>query len=109
MVRQLVAGGHDGPMSLVYSARRSREFALREELEQLADEKRMRLLLTVTGEEGDWPGERGRVGLAHLDAMLPGRAARLCYLCGPPALVEEVPGLLRTLGVGSAQIRFEEW
>jgi ferredoxin-NADP reductase len=74
----------------------------------MAVEKRLRLLLTVTGEEGDWPGERGRIGLAQLDAMLPDRRA-LCYLCGPPALVEDVPGLLRRLGVGSAQIRFEEW
>ncbi len=63
----------------------------------------------MTGEEaGAWPGERGRIGLAHLEAMLPDRGA-LCYLCGPPALVEEVPALLRQLEVGSGQIRFEEW
>jgi ferredoxin-NADP reductase len=108
MARQLVASGHEEPISIVYSARSSPELAFREELEQLAVDKRLRLLLTVTGEEGDWPGARGRIGLLQLDAMLPDRRA-LCYLCGPPALVEEVPALLRKLGVGSAQIRFEEW
>ena len=109
MLRHLIANGHREPMSVIYSARTSHELALRAELERLAQRRLIRLLLTVTGEEaGAWTGGRGRIGLAHLEAMLPDRGA-LCYLCGPPALVEEVPALLRQLEVGSGQIRFEEW
>ena len=64
MVRQLVAGGQRradlarlqrAPQPRIRSPRRAGAARRRE-----AD----RLLLTVTGEEGDWPGERGRIGLA---------------------------------------------
>lgn len=108
MVRHLIAAGHRAPISVIYSARSRRELALRDELEQLAEAGRIRLLLTVTGDEEDWTGARGRVGPSQLATMLPDPAAH-CYLCGPPALVEEIPAMLRKLGVGSAQIRFEEW
>jgi len=33
----------------------------------------------------------------------------VCYLCGPPAMVEDVPPLLRLLGVPSSHVRTEEW
>jgi hypothetical protein len=40
--------------------------------------------------------------------MLPQPDA-LSFICGPPALVDDVPPLLRQLGQGSGQIRIEEW
>jgi ferredoxin-NADP reductase len=96
-------------MSVLYSARTPLELAYRGELERLARRRLIRLMTTVTGEPGgDWPGERGRIGARQLAAMLPQPDA-LSFICGPPALVDDVPPLLRQLGQGSGQIRIEEW
>ncbi len=33
----------------------------------------------------------------------------LCFICGPPALVEEMPKVLLSLGVARERVRVEEW
>jgi ferredoxin-NADP reductase len=33
----------------------------------------------------------------------------LCFVCGPDALVHDVPGMLRDIGVPEERIRVEEW
>jgi len=109
MLRHLIAIDTRVPIAVLYSARTTSEFAYREELERLARRGLIRLMLTVTGDiDGDWPGERGRIGARHLEAALPHQEA-LAFVCGPPALVEAVPPLLRQLGLRSPQIRIEEW
>jgi len=109
MLRHLIASGARVPIAVLYSARTPLEFAYRGELERLARRGLIRLRLTVTGETTtDWSGERGRIGLRHLEAVLPDRRA-LSFVCGPPALVDDVPPLLGELGLASTQIRIEEW
>jgi ferredoxin-NADP reductase len=108
MLRHLVASGEKRPISIVYSARTPDEFAYRKELEHLARRHTLALTLTVTGGVEDWSGPRGRIGIAQLQEALPGPDP-ICFVCGPPALVEDVPALLRQLGVQSTRIRTEEW
>jgi ferredoxin-NADP reductase len=109
MLRHLIASSPRVPIAVLYSARTPLEFAYRGELERLARRNLIRLMLTATGDcDASWSGERGRIGLPQLEAMLPSRDA-LSFVCGPPALVDDVPPLLRQLGLGSAQIRIEEW
>jgi NAD(P)H-flavin reductase len=62
----------------------------------------------VTGEAGSWDGIRGRITAEALTRALPSKDS-VCYLCGPPAMVEDVPPLLRQLGVPSSHVRTEEW
>lgn len=109
MLRHLIATGDRRPISVIYSARTADEFAYRAELERLARYGGLTLMLTATGDVQDaWRGERGRIGLPHLAQALP-EIDSLCFVCGPPALVDDVPPLLRQLGVPSARIRTEEW
>jgi ferredoxin-NADP reductase len=108
MVRHLVARGEQRPISVLYSARTPDEFAYGPELKRLAQRGLLQLLMTVTGEASTWSGERGRIGLAQLEAALPARDA-LAFICGPPAMVEDVPPLLLKLGASAARIRIEEW
>ncbi len=109
MLRHLIASDVRVPIALLYSVRDPAEFAFRVELERLARRGLIRLLLTITGEGHEaWTGERGRVAERQLAAMLPDPGA-VCYLCGPPALVEDLPPLLRRIGVGSSRILVEEW
>jgi NAD(P)H-flavin reductase len=109
MLRHLIAMEVRAPIAVLYSARTPREFAWRGELERLARRGLIRLMMTATGEcDAGWPGERGRIGPRQLEAILPSPEA-LSFVCGPPALVDDVPRLLRQLGQPSAQIRIEEW
>lgn len=97
-------------LSLLYSARRSDEFAFIEELRGHADAGRLELHQTVTRDESAaWTGRRGRIGHDHFEAVLHEPAATLCVVCGPDALVGESVSTLKTLGVPEAQIRTESW
>ena len=108
MLRHLIATDGGVPLSVLYSARVPEEFAFRQELERLARRGLIQLRLTVTGQTDAWDGVRGRIAMETLERALPSKEA-VCYLCGPPAMVEDVPPLLRLLGVPSSHVRTEEW
>jgi NAD(P)H-flavin reductase len=109
MLRHLIAARADAQLSVLYSAKAPEELAFRTELERLARRGLIQLHLTVTGEAGErWVGPRGRMTIEALRHALPSKEA-VCYLCGPPAMVDDVPPLLRQLGVPSSHVRTEEW
>jgi p-cymene monooxygenase electron transfer component len=98
-----------GEFAVSYSARTPRDFAYGPELRRLAREGRIRLELTATREAPPrWRGERGRVGHPRLAPLLTDPAT-LCFICGPPSMLVEVPPILTALGVASSRIRMETW
>ena len=98
------------PMSLLYSARRSDEFAFIDELRAHAEAGALELHPTVTRDQsGGWTGRRGRIARDHFEAVLHAPAATLCFVCGPGSLVRESVATLRDLGVPEAHIRTESW
>ena len=109
MMRHAVAARCPGRLGLVYSARRPDELAFHREFHRLARSGAIEFLETVTRAAGlRWHGERGRIDLAQLAPFVED-AATLCFVCGPVALVEDVPRLLRQLGVAPGRIRVEQW
>ena len=104
----LLAERH-GKVGLIYSVRSPEEFAYMEEFQRLADEGRIDFRRTVTRKASkDWTGRQGRIDSACLEGLIaPGET--LCFLCGPPALVGEIPPQLKLLGVRDDQIRLEQW
>jgi NAD(P)H-flavin reductase len=97
-------------VSLLYSARRSDEFAFVDELQAHATAGRLELHQTVTRDaSATWSGGRGRIGQPHYEAVLHDPASTLCFVCGPRAMVAESVTVLRTLGVPDAAIRTEGW
>jgi p-cymene methyl-monooxygenase electron transfer component len=98
-----------GEFAVSYSARTPRDFAYGAELRRLARTGRIRLELTATREAPPrWRGERGRVGHPRL-APLVTDPATLCFICGPPSMLVEVPPILTALGVASSRIQMETW
>lgn len=107
MIRQAVDEGHDGRLSLVYSSRTPDEFAYLTDFQELSTGGRLALTLTLTGAADDWLHARGRAGIGHLSRHVePGVVA---FVCGPPAMVQEVPAALASLGVTRDRIRTENW
>jgi NAD(P)H-flavin reductase len=98
-------------ISVLYSTRRSDEFAFIGELRAHADAGRIELHQTVTRDEtgSSWEGGRGRIGRSHFETVLHDPASTLCFVCGPPAMVSDSAATLRDLGVPSASIRTEGW
>jgi NAD(P)H-flavin reductase len=98
-----------GQIGLLYSARTADEFAYQEEFRTLARGGRLELNETVTRAAGeDWTGGRGRIGPAVLQGLVHDPAT-LCFICGPAAMVDEMPKLVEELGVPRRRIRIEEW
>jgi ferredoxin-NADP reductase len=96
-------------IGLFYSARTPDEFAFEDELRRLADAGEIELRQTVTrATENDWNGARGRLDREALEELVHDPAT-LCFVCGPPALVDEMPKILTELGIPRARIRVEEW
>jgi ferredoxin-NADP reductase len=107
MIRHGRARGH-GPFRLLYSARTPHDFAYRHELCGMARRRELELTLTATRDFSDrWKGERGRITSVQLAALLDDPAT-LCFVCGPAAMVDDVPRMLRELGVDRSRIRIEE-
>ncbi len=93
-------------LGLAYSARTSREFAYLKELQAMRRDA-LRLLLTATREAPkSWKHDRGRINQTRLAALVESPAT-LCFVCGPPALVEDVPQALMNLGIDEGRIRTE--
>ena len=108
MLHHALAIPHLG-IGVFYSARTPDEFAYHDELRALADAGRIELRQTVTRTVGDdWRGARGRIDAEELRRLVRD-AATLCFVCGPPSLVDEMPKLLADLGIDRQRIRLEEW
>jgi len=107
MIRECVETVRESPLALVYSARTPAEFAYLPELRELAEAGRLSLTLTLTGTAEEWRHARGRTGPAHLSDLV--TPDTLAYICGPPAMVADLPAALTALGLPRTQIRTEDW
>ena len=109
MVKHAVLAGVPGRKRMLYSARTPADFAYARELRAMARRGEIELALTATREfRPRWRGTRGRIAAAHLAPLLDD-ASTLCFVCGPAAMVADVPLLLRGMGVRADRIRVEEW
>ena len=96
-------------IGLLYSARTPGDFAYEAELQALARDGRIELKQKITREAPEhWTGHRGRIGRDDLAPLVHGYDT-MCFVCGPRAMVDEIPKLLEELGVGREKIRIEEW
>ena len=72
-------------------------------------EGQLHLSTTATREiPSRWRGARGRIVAAQL-APLVEDPATLCFVCGPAAMVSDVPPMLQALGIDRTRIRLEDW
>jgi ferredoxin-NADP reductase len=109
MLRHALLAGVPGEFAVLYSARTPSDFAYTTELRRLARAGRIQLDMTATRDAPPgWRGHRGRVSQQRLEPMLTDPAT-LCFICGPPSMLVEVPPLLTRLGVASHRIKMETW
>jgi ferredoxin-NADP reductase len=109
MLRHSIHVPHEA-IGLMYSARLPEEFAYADEFRAMALHGTIELRMTVTRDvgPGNWSGTRGRIARVDLEPLVHDTRT-LCFVCGPPALVDEMPKLLEKLGVSRERVRTEEW
>ena len=109
MLRHIVLAKQPGEAHVLYSARTPGEFPYLRELRAMERDGTLDLTLTATGEvDARWRGERGRIAAARL-ASLVDRRNTICFVCGPAAMMSDVPLMLMGLGMAKHRIRVEEW
>jgi len=108
LARQAAARGHRWPRHLVYSVCSPDDLAYAEELETWTDVHGGQAHITVT-RAGDrpWSGQRGRIDATALQRLI-GQRLPLCFLCGPPPMVEAVAAVLSHLGVPADHLLSEQ-
>ena len=97
-------------VTLIYSSTTPSELVFLRELKAIsARNPRIRCVFTTTQPQEElWEGHVGRIDLALLKEHLPEKDA-LFYLCGPPAMLDDVSVLLADLGVDPSRVRMEKW
>lgn len=109
MINHVLATRADCRLHLLYSARTPADFAYLPELKRRARAGQLELVLTATRQIPDrWRGERGRITSDRL-ARLIETPHTLCFVCGPAAMVDDVPRMLELLGIERGRIRIEDW
>jgi len=109
MLRHAIALQPPRRVGLLYSARTPDEFAFADEFRALAAQGAMEFRQTITRETTlDWSGRRGRIDREALRPLVHA-ADTLCFICGPRALVDDMPRLLQEMGVPAQNVRIEEW
>jgi ferredoxin-NADP reductase len=109
MICHAYSSRQPGRLHLLYSARTPMDFAYLSEMRRHWRAGRLDLAVTATREvPARWRGERGRIKAALL-ARLVDTTETLCFVCGPAAMVDDVPRMLLEMGVARSRIRVEEW
>lgn len=100
---------------LLYGSRSTAQVLFRGALEDLKDRHidRLTVLHTLSREAQDVAALSGRLDGAKLRALLPGlvdpSAIDQAFLCGPEAMLDELPGVLAELGVAPERIQLERF
>ena len=109
MIRHAIASGYSGRITLAYSARTDRDFAVLPELRRLSRGGQLELVLTATRDaSARWHGERRRFTATRLRTLVADRRT-LCFVCGPASLIADVPPHVAEAGVTANRIRVERW
>src|SRR5262249_40139144 len=108
-IRYLTAHAWPRGIILLYCFREPKDFIFREELEYL--ERRnpnLRVIVAATRRgRTPWLGLEGRFTKEIIAYSLPKITTYRIHLCGPPAMMEAIRGMLLELGVPKEQIKTE--
>jgi ferredoxin-NADP reductase/cytochrome c2 len=97
-------------VSLLYSARTSKDIIFEKELQRLKERlDNFKYAVTLTKPDGDWQGARGRLNRALIEANVNDLSATTFFLCGPKDFMESAREMLLAMGVNEARIKRESF
>jgi ferredoxin-NADP reductase len=113
MLRQALHDAPPRPLALLYSNRQPRDAAFLAELELLEQRHRGTLRFVPTMSQrvpvSEWKGRQGPIDAELLAAALAGQPRPVCYVVGPPRMVNGMREMLGALGVSDDDVRSEDF
>ncbi len=107
MLRTLADRGDRRPHTLVYGSADWDSAAFREELAELASRIDLKVVHVLEKPPLGWLGETGVIGPELLERHLPRSGRRVCFVCGPDAMMDAAEAALAALGVPVEDIHAE--
>lgn len=112
MLRHMRDTRADLDILLIYGNRTEDDIVFRSELDGMtaSGHPRLRVVHVLSQADEAWQGERGYVDRGVLERLVGQRVSgRAYYACGPPPMMTQVIGALRSLGVPPERIAFERF
>lgn len=101
------------PITLFTSFRSVEDIVFQKELQSIATyHSWLKLVETITQPEDSkspWRGNVGRIDADLIKKNVPDISTSIFYVAGPPAMVDSMDGLLKSLGIDDLQIRKEKF
>lgn len=97
-------------VTLLYGNRTEADIVFRQELEQMQRQNNnLRVVLTVAESETSWKGYTGNIDAEMIGEEIPEYRGTVFYVCGPPAMVQAMVNLLKTLDVPGEKVKKEDF
>lgn len=116
MIRdQLSSHGRTSKVSFWYGARTQDNIVYKEEFDQLAENCpnfSWHIALSNLGKDDNWTGDRGWIhDIVHEQYLASHPNVQMCrfYVCGPPAMLEAVLKLLKSLNIPEERVAFDDF
>ncbi len=109
MLRYIVDKGLDRNVLLIWGNKAERDIAFRDELDKMVTEMPSLQVVHLMSSQDDWPGEKGYVDAALLNKHIQDVENSQVFVCGPPAMMRQVIGALRELGVPKQRLHYERF
>ena len=104
------SGQGPSQVSLLYSAASSDELIFRDDIDKIKTISSQYFVTRQAGLEDDDTNNR-RINKDDIEKCLSmsDSARTVCYLCGPPQMVDTVREWLRDIGISNSMIKYENW
>lgn len=108
MLKYAFDRGMDYDFTLLYSSDDARSAVFRDEIQSFAPKLNLNVVLTIT-KDPDWRGEKRRIDGGFIRDYVRDLASPLFYVSGPPSMVEDIVGHLKSLGVEEPRIKRQDF
>jgi len=105
----LVNKKYKGEVRLIWGMRHEEDLYWLKEIENIhRDYDNLHFDLVLSQPKPEWPGLSGHVGDVISKISILGETT-LSYLCGAPAMIDEITGLLKNKGISEEKLIFERY
>lgn len=100
----------DTKVTLLYGNRTEEDIVFRQELEQMQSQnKNLKVVFTLAEPKETWQGYFGNIVAEMVKKEVPEYSKTIFYICGPPAMVQAMENLLKSLNVPAANVKKENF
>jgi ferredoxin-NADP reductase len=97
-------------VTLLYGNRTEADIVFRQDLEQMQRQNNnLKVAFTLAQPKANWNGYKGNINAEMIKKEIPEYLETLFYVCGPPAMVQAMGNLLKTLDVPVGSVRKENF